>query len=281
MQRTILDRLARQDPRLFQIGALGSLLLYGMAALHFDVSLQRAILLIGPASRRNSPSRASGASRPSIRERADLRPLALSPAPHQFLLPGGAAAVVTIASKFVLRVRGKHVFNPTNFGLVAMMLATGRVWVSPGQWGNGCLLRVPYRLRRRASSCIRAARSDVTYAFLALLRGSCSRAPRRSASRWPSRSTGCESGALLLFAFFMISDPKTTPDSRPGRILFAAVVARGARLVQFRLFRTNGLLGRSPLFRCSCRSRPAAARSAVRVASALAGALLLAKGAPP
>jgi enediyne biosynthesis protein E5 len=51
-----------------------------------------------------------------------------------------------------------------------------------------------------------------------------------------------ESGALLLFAFFMISDPKTTPDSRVGRVLFAALVAFGGWYVQFRLFRTNGLL---------------------------------------
>jgi Na+-translocating ferredoxin:NAD+ oxidoreductase RnfD subunit len=51
-----------------------------------------------------------------------------------------------------------------------------------------------------------------------------------------------ESGALLLFTFFMISDPKTTPDSRAGRVLFAALVAVGAWYVQFRLFRTNGLL---------------------------------------
>jgi hypothetical protein len=40
----------------------------------------------------------------------------------------------------------------------------------------------------------------------------------------------------------MISDPKTTPDSRAGRILFATLVASTAWYVQFRLFRTNGLL---------------------------------------
>jgi len=51
-----------------------------------------------------------------------------------------------------------------------------------------------------------------------------------------------ESGALVLFTFFMISDPKTTPDSRSGRVLFAALVAFVAWYVQFRLFRTNGLL---------------------------------------
>src|SRR5438874_8107168 len=51
-----------------------------------------------------------------------------------------------------------------------------------------------------------------------------------------------ENGALLLFTFFMISDPKTTPDARAGRILFAALVAAGAWYIQFRLFGTHGLL---------------------------------------
>jgi Na+-translocating ferredoxin:NAD+ oxidoreductase RnfD subunit len=51
-----------------------------------------------------------------------------------------------------------------------------------------------------------------------------------------------QSGALLLFTFFMISDPKTTPDSRSGRILFALLVAAAAAYVQFALYRTNGLL---------------------------------------
>jgi Na+-translocating ferredoxin:NAD+ oxidoreductase RnfD subunit len=40
----------------------------------------------------------------------------------------------------------------------------------------------------------------------------------------------------------MISDPRTTPDTRPGRLVFAALVALGAYAVQFWLFRTNGLL---------------------------------------
>jgi len=79
------------------------------------------------------------------------------------------AAVITIAAKFLLRWRGKHLFNPTNFGLVAMMLATdGRVWVSPGQWGNvaffGFLMACLGGL-----VVMRAARSDVTFAFAAAI----------------------------------------------------------------------------------------------------------------
>jgi hypothetical protein len=46
----------------------------------------------------------------------------------------------------------------------------------------------------------------------------------------------------------MVSDPKTTPDSRLGRMFFAAVVAWGAWYWQFRLFHTNGLLWSLGLF---------------------------------
>ena len=72
---------------------------------------------------------------------------------------------------------------------------------------------------------MRAARSDVTLAFLgaylALVFGR---------SLWLGEPMAIplhrlQNGALLLFAFFMISDPRTTPDSRLGRILFATLVA--------------------------------------------------------
>ena len=47
-----------------------------------------------------------------------------------------AAAVIAVASKFLIQLNGKHLFNPTNFGIVSLMALTGQVWVSPGQWGN-------------------------------------------------------------------------------------------------------------------------------------------------
>ena len=88
----------------------------------------------------------------------------------------------------------------------------------------------------------RAMRSDVSCAFIvayaAVLFG---RAYwLGDASAIPLKQL--QSGALLLFTFFMISDPKTTPDSRLGRILFGFLVAAGAAYVQFVLYRTNGLL---------------------------------------
>ena len=47
---------------------------------------------------------------------------------------------------------------------------------------------------------------------------------------------------LLIFAFYMISDPKTTPDSRAGRVLYALWVASLALFIQYGLYQPNGLL---------------------------------------
>jgi Na+-translocating ferredoxin:NAD+ oxidoreductase RnfD subunit len=55
----------------------------------------------------------------------------------------------------------------------------------------------------------------------------------------------------MLFTFFMISDPKTTPNARVARFAFGALVAAGAAFVAFVLFRPSGpvwsLVALSPL----------------------------------
>ena len=179
------------------------------------------------------------------RDRVDPRSALISALSLCLLLRTGSlglamlTAVVAIASKFV--VRDKHVFNPTNGAIVAMMLLTGEIWVSPGQWGSGVVFAF---LLACAGGLVvnRAARADVTLAF-----GVCWAALLVARSLWLGEPLAIplhrlHNGALVLFAFFMISDPKTTPDSRPGRLLFAALVALGAYVVQFTLFKTNGLL---------------------------------------
>lgn len=233
------------DPRLYQIGTLASLLVYGMAWLDFDITVERVALLLATAlatqwtcDRLVGTPRSFASSAPSALI-SGLSLCLLLRTNHDALAM--LAAVVTIAGKFLIRVNGKHVFNPTNGGMVAMLLLTNQVWVSPGQWGARALLA---GLLACAGGLVvnRAARSDVTYAFIAcysaLLFG------RSLALGEPLTIPlhRLESGALLLFTFFMISDPRTTPDSRTGRVLFAALVALGAWYVQFRLFRTNGLL---------------------------------------
>ena len=231
-----------KDPRLYQIFLLSSLLVYGVVHLDLEISPSRALALLATALFTQY-----ACSRLWRLPAFDPRSALISGLSLCLLLRTNSAwlavlaAGVTVASKFVLRIRGKHVFNPTNFGIVAMMLATGGVWVSPGQWGSAAFFAF-------LVACLgglvvnRAARSDVTYAFLAFYL-----AILFGRALWLGQPAAIplhqvESGAFLIFTFFMISDPKTTPDSRAGRVLFALLVALGAGCVHFVLYRPNGLL---------------------------------------
>jgi hypothetical protein len=88
----------------------------------------------------------------------------------------------------------------------------------------------------------RSARGDVTLAFLAAWAAILFGRAAWLGQAWAAPLHQFENGSLALFAFHMISDPKTTPDSRAGRIVFASLVAAGTGVVQFVLFRTNGLM---------------------------------------
>jgi enediyne biosynthesis protein E5 len=233
------------DPRLYQIGTLAILLAYGMVWLEFDITPVRVALILATAlgTQRigdwlsGAPVRFASSSRSALISALSLC-LLLRTNDHVLAC---LAAVLAIGGKFLIRVRGKHVFNPTNGGIVAMLLLTGQVWVSPGQWGTTAFFAF---LMACAGSLVvtRAARSDVTIAFIACYSALIFGRSLYLGEPMTIPLHRLESGAFLLFSFFMISDPKTTPDSRAGRILFAALVAATAWYVQFRLFRTNGLL---------------------------------------
>jgi enediyne biosynthesis protein E5 len=233
---------SRIDPRLYQITVLSGLLVYGWAALEFDITASRAALLIGTClAAQWAWTRVRGVAafdgRSALISALSLCLLCRASDP----LLAASTAVVAISSKFIVRVRGKHIFNPTNVGLVVMLLLSDAVWVSPGQWGNPAWFA--FLMAGLGLLVVtRAARADVTLAFLLFYSALVAGRSCWLGDPWAIPIHRLQSGALLLFAFFMISDPKTTPDSRAGRVLFAALVAAGAWYVQFRLFRTNGLL---------------------------------------
>ncbi|MEO8258978.1 MAG: RnfABCDGE type electron transport complex subunit D [Acidobacteriota bacterium] len=229
------------DPRLYQITTLASLLVYGMGWLDFGITSTRVfVVLLTVVATQAVCDRLNGTpvnTRSALISGLSLCLLLRTNRVELAIL----AAVIAIAAKFVIRFHRKHIFNPTNGGLVAMLLLTDQVWVSPGQWGSVVFFAF-------FMACVgglvvnRAARADVTVAFIACY---CALVFGRSFYLGEPPAIPLhrlESGALLLFTFFMISDPKTTPDSRAGRVLFAGLVAFGGWYVQFRLFRTNGLL---------------------------------------
>ena len=241
----------RHDPRIYQIAVLGSLLIYGASALDFGLRSSVVATLLGTALFTQALF-TRWFSLPSFDPRSPL----ISGLSLCLLLRtsspavAAAAAFVTIASKFLLRRRGKHIFNPTNFGLAVSLLVFDNAWMSPGQWGHAAFFAF---LAAALGGLVihRAERSDVTYAFLASYLAAVFGRALWLGDPLAIPLHQVQNGALLIFAFFMISDPKTTPDSRPGRVCYAALVAAGAAVLQFRFYQGNGalwaLVGAAPL----------------------------------
>jgi len=228
------------DPRCYQVLVLGSLLAFGVAVLDFGIHWQNVLVILGTAqAMQYAGTRIAGL------QRFDPLSALITSLSLTLLLRTDAvalaalAALVAIGSKFLIRVRGKHVFNPANVALVTLMLVSDRAWVSSGQWGSATLGAL-------ALSCLgflvltRARRAETTIAFLLFYGGLLF-----GRALWLGDPPSIplhqlQNGALLIFAFFMISDPKTTPDAAAGRVLYAALVAGIAFIIQFVHYVPNG-----------------------------------------
>jgi Na+-transporting NADH:ubiquinone oxidoreductase subunit NqrB len=221
------------DARHYQIAALATLLIYNIGWLDFGARPLGSALAIAsclatqafctwwfrlPAYDPRSPL-ITGLSL-SLLLRAD------DPWLHAL------AGVIAISSKFVLRVDGKHIWNPAGFAIVVLLFTSNGIWISPGAWGSTVWFAALAGFF--AILVLHAARrSDIAIFFLL------THAALLLARAWwlgdplaiPIHQM--QSGALLIFAFFMISDPRTSPDSRLGRFIFAVSVALLAHYMTF------------------------------------------------
>ncbi len=151
------------------------------------------------------------------------------------------AAALAISSKFVLRVNGKHVFNPANLGVIVATAALPGAWVSAGQWGHDVAL-AGWLVVLGGLVTERARRWDIAWSFLAAWLGLAALRVLALGQPSPVFFHQADNGALLLFAFFMISDPMTIPDRRAMRIAYALAVAAIAFAWQYALFMPNALV---------------------------------------
>jgi len=142
------------------------------------------------------------------------------------------AGVIAMATKFIIRIDGKHVFNPATIAIVALIFGTDSAWVTPGQWGAELWFAALLGFLGIAV-LQRARRADVTFFFLAAHGGLLLARALYLGDPLTIPLHQLQSGSLLLFAFFMISDPKTIPDSRLGRLIFAVAVAGLAHYLAF------------------------------------------------
>ncbi len=244
---------ALPDPRWFQIAALTSLLAFGLAQRAFEiapldimaifataVSTQWMMSMIFAIRFEAKSALITALSLTLLLRANELQPLIL-------------AAFIAIASKFLIRARGKHVFNPANIGIVAVTLISSAAWTTPGQWGTALWLAA---LIAGAGFFVtyRASRLDVPLIFLGVFA-----ALIFARALWLGDPLSIpihrlQNGALILFAFFMISDPKTTPDSASLRALFAAGTAILSYVFIYHFYRADGVFLALAL---ACLVRPA------------------------
>lgn len=135
------------------------------------------------------------------------------------------ASFLTVTSKYIFRWNKKHIFNPSAFGIVACLLFTNDAWLSPGQWGSNAVIFFTV-ITLGAIVVTRVQKLDISLAFLLTFTGLLYWR-QVYVLGWPVDHFihSVSTGSLLLFTFFMISDPKTSPDHPAARILWAVLIA--------------------------------------------------------
>ena len=155
-----------QDPRYYQIAVLTSLVAFGVLVLDFGIRWQNAVSIVDTAL----AVQYVGTRLARLPRFDPLSPLITSLSLPLLLRTdepaiAALAAIIAIGSKFLIRFRSKHVFNPANVALVTLMLASEHAWVSSGQWGSATIGAF-------SLACLgflvltRARRAETTIAFL-------------------------------------------------------------------------------------------------------------------
>lgn len=219
---------SKTDARHFQIVFLGSFFLYGMFFLGWKDDLYRFPLILGTSLLLQAAGqKLSGGHfldqglKSAMITSLGLTLLFRANEPLTYVL----AACLAITSKFILRSQGKHFMNPANFGIVMAMLLSGDGWISPGQWGSNAIVLLLVLLPGLIV-VFNATRLDTALAFLiTLFTLDTLRIMVYLNWDWPVLFHKYQNGSLLLFTFFMITDPVTTPSHPVARVAWAIMVA--------------------------------------------------------
>jgi Na+-translocating ferredoxin:NAD+ oxidoreductase RnfD subunit len=149
--------------------------------------------------------------------------------------PYALTAAIAITSKYVIRWRGRHLWNPSNFAISAMLLlAPEYIATLSIQWGNTIWpMLVVWVLGAFITWRVKRFHITATYvvSFVALA------GVRTLITGHPflAEVSPITGPMYQLFIFFMITDPRTTVKSKRGQILVAFLVAvaeLGFRLAQ-------------------------------------------------
>lgn len=221
-----LGSALRSDPRYLVAGFLTLILVVGQVWLNFLQSFGQFAasvvcsvateIILSRIYRKEWPNPIS-----SYMSGVSIGILARSPA----WWPYAVGSILAISQKYALQFRERHIFNPSNFGLCILLLAVPETVVALSkQWTNDPAVMIFIFLLGFAVIG-RLGRLDLVFTYaagfilLALLRSSMTGVPVLAEL---AQATG---PAFQLFIFFMITDPRTTPSTRRGRMGYAIAIA--------------------------------------------------------
>jgi Na+-translocating ferredoxin:NAD+ oxidoreductase RnfD subunit len=288
----VLPRLS--DPRLRLSAVIMSLQVLGQTVLGFKVSIAQIVVSIGvcamvdtavvlwrdhvlawPASGMLTGNSVAFILRASGTRHGDWWTLH---GIQYFVL----ACIVSLLSKYLIRLRGRHLFNPSNVGLVVCLLVIGPGKVFPQYlyWGpvGAPVAAATVVILVGAVWILRSVRmAGMAVAFLTTFATAIAifaLAGRGFVAIWSSVPVVgryyllriVASPELLIFVFFMMSDPQTTPRSRKGRLMFGATTALvAAGLVYFQTTEFGVKLAILSSLTVACALVPVIERSSLRL----------------
>ncbi len=238
-----------RDPRLHLAAVIISLQIIGQVGFHFELSIAQILLALGTAA--------------VLEVAIAMRKQHVLMWPASALLTGNGVAFVlrvpgtvhgdwwslrgwwifvgtsafALLSKYVIRWRGEHIFNPSNIGLVVCFLVLGRTRAAPLDfwWGPmsawlavalAVIVAGGFLILRRLHLLRVAVGFWVSFAAAI---GVLALAGHTMTARWHLGPISgfhlwwvlVTSPEVLVFLFFMITDPKTAPRSPTGRLVYA------------------------------------------------------------
>jgi enediyne biosynthesis protein E5 len=141
------------------------------------------------------------------------------------LWPFALCSVISIMSKYVLRLKGRHLWNPSNFGIcVLLFLAPETVAALSVQWGN---FKWPLIVIWVLGSVIiwRAKRIHISATYVASFFAFAFLRSLITGHAWQAEVAPITGPMYQLFVFFMVTDPKTTVRSKIAQCVVVFIVA--------------------------------------------------------
>jgi hypothetical protein len=248
-----------RDARLHLAAVIISLQVLGQVAFDFDLSIAQILIAIGtsavlevaiafrrqrvimwPASALLTGNGVAFILRVPGTEHGDWWSL------NGWWIFAGTAAV-SLLSKYLIRYRGRHVFNPSNIGLVLCFLVLGSdraepldFWWGPMTAWMALALAIIVAGGFAILLCLRLLGIAVSFwlAFVAGI-GVLAASGHAMTARWHLGPVSdgyfwwvlAFSPEVLVFLFFMITDPKTVPSGSRARLVYAVGVALLATLL--------------------------------------------------